>query len=190
MRLCKRCGRKLASNLRSHAQFCPLCRWNSGRIIYDLIIGPIPRGMLVHHKNGDHYDNRPENLELLSSGEHTYRHTIEAGTASMTCLDCGAVIERNAWSGRKTKWCSQVCRERYRRKNDIKHEKSARDIKRLESIGSTTFTCVCGEQVTKALTRGSQTVLLCKKCRRLRRNHLTYGVRYERCSEPDCSKPH
>lgn len=30
----------------------------------------VPRGMEVHHKNGDHYDNRPENLEILSKRDH------------------------------------------------------------------------------------------------------------------------
>jgi len=35
-------------------------------------------GEVVHHLNGDHRDNRPENLEILSSqAEHNRRHALE-----------------------------------------------------------------------------------------------------------------
>ena len=31
----------------------------------------------VHHKNHDKGDNRPENLEVMTSAEHTRRHNLE-----------------------------------------------------------------------------------------------------------------
>lgn len=36
--------------------------------------GPIPRDYHVHHINGDHTDNRIENLEILSPTVHAHRH--------------------------------------------------------------------------------------------------------------------
>lgn len=44
------------------------------RYIYEKFVGPIPTGYLIHHKNGNPYDNRIENLEPISKTQHTILH--------------------------------------------------------------------------------------------------------------------
>lgn len=44
------------------------------RYIWELHNGKIPEGYVVHHKNGLKYDNRIENLELMTLEEHSRMH--------------------------------------------------------------------------------------------------------------------
>jgi len=48
------------------------------RAVMEKLLGRrLVRSEVVHHKNGDKLDNRPENLELLGHSEHCARHWEE-----------------------------------------------------------------------------------------------------------------
>ena len=49
------------------------------RIVWEKYYGPIPKGFIIHHKNGIKKDNRIENLDMISYSEHstiTYQEKI------------------------------------------------------------------------------------------------------------------
>jgi RNA-splicing ligase RtcB len=43
-------------------------------LVFEAFNGPIPVGSVVHHRNGNQFDNRPENLELMTAAEHSLHH--------------------------------------------------------------------------------------------------------------------
>ena len=94
--------------------------------------GPIPEGYHVHHKNGDKTDNRLENLEAITHGEHSARHIAEkigpyrakaiANSLAaqlrniekrkqrrLRCVICGTIYRSG--SRNPTRYCSSACVE-------------------------------------------------------------------------------
>ncbi|AGF73244.1 RtcB family protein [Corynebacterium halotolerans] len=43
-------------------------------MVYEALHGAVPDDHVVHHKNHIHFDNRPENLEIMEKGEHSRYH--------------------------------------------------------------------------------------------------------------------
>lgn len=47
-------------------------RYRRARIIYSLVVGRIPSGMMVDHINGDRLDDRPDNYRLVTALENRW----------------------------------------------------------------------------------------------------------------------
>lgn len=48
------------------------------RLVWRALVGPIPEGMAINHKNGVKYDNRMENLEVVTYSENM-KHAHRTG---------------------------------------------------------------------------------------------------------------
>jgi tRNA-splicing ligase RtcB len=48
--------------------------WQTHVMAYEALNGVPPDGMIIHHVNHSHFDNRPDNFELLSPSEHSRYH--------------------------------------------------------------------------------------------------------------------
>lgn len=91
------------------------------RIIYQNRFGEIPKGMLVHHINGDIFDNRIENLQLVSKTEHERIHSPHYKTANgywvKRCIRCKRMLPLGSFpwlhyptspiEGTPRSWCKQ-----------------------------------------------------------------------------------
>lgn len=73
-----------------------------------------PITLQLHHINGNHYDNRLENLQVLCPNCHSqtdnYCGNVNANPTKYYCEDCGKQI-----SSKKSKYCP-VCAAKHKRK--------------------------------------------------------------------------
>lgn len=50
------------------------------RLVASEMLGrPLRKGEVVHHRNGDDSDDRPENLEVMTQSEHSSAHGFQSG---------------------------------------------------------------------------------------------------------------
>jgi hypothetical protein len=64
---------------------------------------------VVHHINGDRFDNRVENLEVLTHQKHSEHHNQKYSTKKI-CEVCGQEYEPHPTKRARSKTCSEECR--------------------------------------------------------------------------------
>ncbi len=93
------------------------------RWLWEQANGPIPAGYVVHHKNGDRFDNR--NLELLTHSEHS-RHHNDKHPRVKACEVCGTEYEPPASKRAQSKSCSRPCMRELIRRAALRREAERR----------------------------------------------------------------
>lgn len=86
------------------------------RLVAEMVYGAIPDGYHVHHTNRKRFDNRAENLELLSPEDHAALH--HGDSVVIQCAGCNEVIEVpwNRMVRSNQVFCSRRCRGAAQRK--------------------------------------------------------------------------
>ena len=89
-------------------------RGNTHRLEHRLVTNA-PRGMHVHHIDGDITNNAASNLQVVTPSEHVALH--RGGPVELTCPVCGSTFSRKPSEIDAVNYCSHRCASKARRKS-------------------------------------------------------------------------
>ena len=113
---------KWGGTIRKHDKRPMLGRLYAYRVLYEALRGPIPEGMVAHHKCGNPQCVNPWHIELMSQGSHLIHHGNTGDNHQRFKTHCPAghpYSKKNTyhWNGeRHCKICRQKAKIRYRSK--------------------------------------------------------------------------
>ena len=81
------------------------------RWVMEQVLGrPLRTDEQVHHKNHNRLDNRPENLEVVTSAEHGLRHTVHPTVKA--CVICGSEFTPHKTKRARKQTCGPQCKSK------------------------------------------------------------------------------
>lgn len=112
--------------------------YSTHQVVWMKANGDIPKGMVIHHKDHNRFNNELSNLELLTTKQHVMHHhgkhlRVIKGKLHRACAKCGFVAPIEEWfypSGLE-KW---ICNPCYRLARRIYYHENAAHVKERERI--------------------------------------------------------
>lgn len=105
-------------------------------VVWEKHYGEIPKGMQVHHKDGNKLNNNIDNLILVDTMTHKRLHSgckIIDGVWWKPCKDCGELkpITEFYKNSENPKWAASVCKSCMSKRAVIIKRKKRQEWKRL-----------------------------------------------------------
>lgn len=78
------------------------------REVWEQAHGPIPEGMIVHHRDHDKRNNALSNLQLMTPQDHA-RHHNQRHAYTKPCAVCGVTFTPAPTKRKRAQTCSRDC---------------------------------------------------------------------------------
>src|SRR3990167_3638733 len=109
-------------------------------VVWEESNGSVPKGFVIHNRDGKTQNNNITNLELLSRSAHTIRHKDEIKKKiRVKCAICKTTVVR--WGTGNNKYCGEKCRM-VARKNRVSVLKNC---------------CICGKSFKTTIYKKGKT---------------------------------
>ncbi|MBQ2174478.1 MAG: HNH endonuclease [Alphaproteobacteria bacterium] len=99
---------------------------------------PVPDDCVIHHKDGNKYNNNISNLQLMDGKEHVSLHSKKGRTFLMLkCPNCGKIFDREKRAcgyGKRLTFCSRHCVGKFFGNTSVRDKNTLEEAKKENFI--------------------------------------------------------